>query len=295
MKKILTLAFLLIAGSATAQDLLVLRNGDVESVKVLEVSDTEIKYKKWDNSDGPSFVTSIDNVFSIKYENGTQQSFNTHAQGKATSYSYRRKPNKGFSVHLGAAFPTGYFADEDNFPQGGAGTGFALGLKKTWALPQNGLGLFLGVDFIYNGANSELKDIFDEADESKIPHNINIPVLIGLNYNCDLDSDLSLWFEAGIGPNFRMISKAEMSIYDYSYNSTIKESYKMSTSVALQLGCGFMIKDKVSLGLHYYSLGKAKLEYEYEEEEYSYNSVTYKGSYTGEPVNVFMIRLGYNF
>jgi hypothetical protein len=295
MKKLFTFALLFMAGGAAAQDMMALRNGNIETVKILEVGDNEIKYKKWENQEGPTFSTATANVLSVKFENGTNQKFDT----ATPAAGYTQKSNEGFSFHLGAALPTGDFADEKYAPQGGAGTGFALGMKNTWAVNASGLGIFLSADFIYNGVNSEVKDIFDEIEEEgsevTIPHSINIPVLFGFNYLYRADPKLGLWCEAGVGPNFRMISDESMVYTEYGYHFSSEETYKMSTSVALQAGTGLMLNDKFSMGLHYYSLGKAKLRYEYTEKETGYDDYTEKGSYKARPVNVFMVRLGYKF
>jgi hypothetical protein len=44
--------------------------------KVIEVSKTEIKYKKFDNLNGPIFIIDIADVSEITYENGSKDEFN---------------------------------------------------------------------------------------------------------------------------------------------------------------------------------------------------------------------------
>ena len=61
--------------SLHAQDILVRKGGEVENVKVLEVSPTEVRYKKSDNPDGPVFVEKRLNLYSVKYQNGEVQTF----------------------------------------------------------------------------------------------------------------------------------------------------------------------------------------------------------------------------
>jgi hypothetical protein len=58
-----------------AQDKLTLNNGDEVNAKVIEITDSEIKYKKSDNLTGPTRVINKSDVFSIKYENGTKDFF----------------------------------------------------------------------------------------------------------------------------------------------------------------------------------------------------------------------------
>ena len=57
------------------QDILVLKNGDEIKVKVSEVLPDLIKYKKWDNQDGPLYSEPKGNIFMIKYQNGSKDVF----------------------------------------------------------------------------------------------------------------------------------------------------------------------------------------------------------------------------
>jgi len=53
-----------------AQDLIILRDGNIIEVKVMEISPTEIRYKRFDNLEGPTIVLPTLNVLSIRYERG---------------------------------------------------------------------------------------------------------------------------------------------------------------------------------------------------------------------------------
>lgn len=61
--------------SATAQDQIIFRNGNIIDARVLEISPTEIKYRRIDNLDGPVIVISVSDVLTIRYENGTTHIF----------------------------------------------------------------------------------------------------------------------------------------------------------------------------------------------------------------------------
>lgn len=63
--------------NVSAQDLIVLNNDDVEElqVKVIEVSESAVKYKKWSYQDGPIFTLSTNKILYIKYQNGEKQRF----------------------------------------------------------------------------------------------------------------------------------------------------------------------------------------------------------------------------
>lgn len=75
MKKLLTLLFVSICINVSAQDLITLKNGSDIKSKVLEINLTEIKYKKFDNLNGPIFSISKEDVLIIRYENGTKDIF----------------------------------------------------------------------------------------------------------------------------------------------------------------------------------------------------------------------------
>ncbi|OUJ75927.1 hypothetical protein [Hymenobacter crusticola] len=59
--------------SAQAQDLLTKTNGEELLVKVLEITPTEVSYKRADNLDGPLIKVRRNDVFMIRYANGTKE------------------------------------------------------------------------------------------------------------------------------------------------------------------------------------------------------------------------------
>jgi hypothetical protein len=74
MKKLLfLLAF--VALKVSAQDILTFKNGDVQYVKIIEVSPTEVRYKMFNNLEGPFFIERRSNLHSVKYQNGEIQKF----------------------------------------------------------------------------------------------------------------------------------------------------------------------------------------------------------------------------
>jgi len=76
MKKLLLL--LLFPLMMLSQDNVILQSGEELSVKITEVSDAYIKYKKLDFIDGPNFTINTIDVFMIKYSNGDKQVFNNN-------------------------------------------------------------------------------------------------------------------------------------------------------------------------------------------------------------------------
>lgn len=100
--------------SMNAQDILVCKGGEIENVKVLEVSSEEIKFKKSNNIDGPIFVEKRSGIYSIKYQNGEVQTFE-ESNEQNDIYHYYSKYGKEKK-----------FTHEVNFF---AGTGWGLGYQ----------------------------------------------------------------------------------------------------------------------------------------------------------------------
>lgn len=74
MKKItLFLLLVSIASIASAQDILVKNDKTELKVKVLEITETTISYKKFELLDGPTYAIAKAEVFMIIYQNGTKE------------------------------------------------------------------------------------------------------------------------------------------------------------------------------------------------------------------------------
>lgn len=82
-----------------SQDVIILKNGDEIQSKVMEVSTDIVKYKKWNNQDGPIYSSNKTDVFMIKYQNGTKDVFN------ATQTQINLRPNDNSSKIIEIANP----------------------------------------------------------------------------------------------------------------------------------------------------------------------------------------------
>lgn len=84
MKELLSAAVFTLATmlSANAQDKLVLRNGTEFEVKIPEITSTEVRYKMWNNQNGPLRTISNSDIFVIQYENGMKEFFSEKVKNK---------------------------------------------------------------------------------------------------------------------------------------------------------------------------------------------------------------------
>ena len=126
MKKLLFVAALAVSSlSANAQDILVRKGGDVENVKVLEVTPTEVKYKKASNPNGPTFSERRSDLISVKYENGETQKFNeraittTSSSSSSSSSIFNPKSN-----YIGLSSQKKFTHEIDLYLQDGWGVGY---------------------------------------------------------------------------------------------------------------------------------------------------------------------------
>jgi len=78
MKRIIyfILTFGLFTTSIYSQDVITKKTGDDIISKISEITQTEIKYKKFDNLEGPTFSILKSEVLMVRYENGTKDIFN---------------------------------------------------------------------------------------------------------------------------------------------------------------------------------------------------------------------------
>ena len=74
-----TLFLLCLTGMTSAQDVIVRKDQSTIMSKVLEITSTEIKYKKWNNQDGPTYSINRSEVVSINYQNGEMETVSNHS------------------------------------------------------------------------------------------------------------------------------------------------------------------------------------------------------------------------
>lgn len=103
-KQVFFIILILFSITAKAQDTVVLRNGNILSVKVTEVSKAQIKYLLWDNQEGPVYVQEVSDIYMIKYHNGTkkiyeQSQVSSLSDTKSTTY-YGRMERRGETLLL---------------------------------------------------------------------------------------------------------------------------------------------------------------------------------------------------
>lgn len=226
-----------------------------------------------------------------------------------------------FYLNLGGSIPVGDFAegDEHGFglvtksTKGGAGIGFTAGMKLKFNTGVKGLGVILTLDGIYNGHNSDVKEYFEDIEEEwledddwdvtmKTPKYLNVPLMVGVNYTYNFNEKIGIYGEAGLGANFRYITKYELKEEEdyygdtYEYSEVIK--YDPAFTFAYQLGAGIEIINRITVGVSFYGLGNGKVKGKSEwEEVYDYESYSDSERFNLKSVapNMVMLRIGFKF
>ncbi|MBS1919321.1 MAG: hypothetical protein JST17_03605 [Bacteroidetes bacterium] len=133
--KFLFLAALLATGFlAFSQDKIYRKNGKVVEAKVIEIDPDEIKYKEFNNPDGPVYVLETDRINKIVYANGKTERFELNFKDPE---KYIGQRNRAIKIDfLGPLFGYSQFSYEKSL---GVGKSYELslgiiGAGKSWHL-----------------------------------------------------------------------------------------------------------------------------------------------------------------
>ncbi len=87
MKHWLFLMLFCCAVCASAQDVIVKKDGSTVVCRVLEVKSSEVVYKLWTERNGSSYIMDLSLVSSINYESGKKESFSEIMENKYSPYN----------------------------------------------------------------------------------------------------------------------------------------------------------------------------------------------------------------
>lgn len=243
------------------------------------------------------------------------------AMAQTTEPSSVNNKKVELSVHLGGGIPLGFWMEEeppviaepakasspmDGVFYGTADLGIDLGIKAKYNIPQiKGLGIMATADVFFNTSNNYKLTDTEEGHNYvtiyKYQNYFNIPLMLGLNYNHAIGSNLSIWGEAAIGANLRIITNYEWGFGpdDTHIGRYYSWIYENTETLAFQAGAGMTIKDKVSLGLHYYHLGSKDVMGVFTAEYPSnpgYSPSVYPPENYGKlDASMLVVRVGYHF
>ena len=179
-------------------------------------------------------------------------------------------------LNLGLNIPQGEFGSQASIcalfnpvsTQGGAGLGANVGIKSIFNTKVKGLGIMLTLDGMYNGLQKEIKshnqmgipELAGLDVKTKNPSYINVPLMLGLNYELSLTNAIGLYVEGGVGANGRFILPYKKSTQAELFpgvttNISYENHYTPKVAFAFQFGGGIMINKSLAIGVNYYNLG----------------------------------------
>lgn len=88
-------------------DIITLTDGTSIKIKIIEISENELKYKRCDNLDGPLFIVPLWKVAYIKYQNGTEEKIDKNK--KETAVQNKKMPNEAVSGFILSLIALGVF------------------------------------------------------------------------------------------------------------------------------------------------------------------------------------------
>jgi hypothetical protein len=242
-KLILFVGALLVSLSVFSQDIssdvIILKNGSEIVAKILEVTQSEIRYKDWSNLDGPIYTINKSDVFLLKYKNGKKDIVtSSEIVGSKKSETMRIS-----SFNLGRC-------GIQNSSESGY-SGFCVGVSNQWGIKYNKTFICSGVE-LYNYVTSVNNlGLYYGSYLSGIKyttHAINLGMPISVSYT---DFGRSNFYCMGtISPSVMVFTSTSTS-----YNSRVAdkqdEFFPGNFSTRLSLSMGYsakMSKNLVQIG-----------------------------------------------
>ena len=139
-KIIVILAALLICRVGFSQDTITKKNGEDVMVKVLEVDNTNVKYKLSSEPNGPTYTMRKSEILLIRYESGRNEVFNASSY-EPFSYGVDREPIADLKPGMKYKELKKIYTHEDWYPEVGDRYNPALMGVCSWIIP--GLGQIL--------------------------------------------------------------------------------------------------------------------------------------------------------
>lgn len=141
--------------------------------------------------------------------------------------------------------------------------GVNVGMKAKYNIPEvKGLGIMATADMFFNTTFGfkikEDNSTYGVIDEELYSVCINIPIMFGANYDYAINDKISIWGEAAVGANLRIITTSGTTkrVEDVdNMELSFKQNYDNCFTLGFQTGVGVKLNKKYSIGLHYYNLG----------------------------------------
>ncbi len=131
MKKLIWIfIFIGFINNFIAQDKIMFIDGTEILSKVIEINNIEIKYKLFDNQNGPTIVTLKKNIFIIKYENGAKDVFSENLNiDSPKNIQKETTQNTNYCVKKGFKISDAFYGVTFNH--------YGISKNRNWPIPNN--------------------------------------------------------------------------------------------------------------------------------------------------------------
>jgi len=245
MKKlILLLTVISIFAKLNAQDIIIKKTGDEVKVKITEVGLDNVKYKKYDNIDGPIYTIPKYEIFMIKYENGSKDVFKDIKKEVASPEVEKNKKDylrKG--LHLGFHITPGAGAIlMDNYKFGfGINSGVDLSIYFN-----DYVGIKTGISYLNLPIKYDGYGYYGYDEVTGSIASLGIPIKFLLTTG----KTVGFYLESGLNVYFPISSKVEDSYYYYNDNH---ESVVLAAETVLGLNIKASKIMSLNFGLSFHS------------------------------------------
>ena len=259
----LTCCLLLSVTALLSQDIITLKTNEEIKAKVLEINDEEIKYKRFENLDGPLYTLRISKVLKVRYENGFEEVFQIQETPKEASNELDSQieplPFTPFQIELdaGLGLPLGDFALSAGDDAGYARLGYYANVSGTMPIART-WGVNLMASLHSNSLNRGdfqnsffLGQVLDSKFSSVSGAYTSISLMPGVCYESNLER-LRVRFGLNLGLNTLKSPEFNYSFVTPGTNVTTRYEFRPKSS----LGFSSMVSAKFL-----YPLGSGHLSF----------------------------------
>jgi hypothetical protein len=202
----------LCATALLSQDIITLKTNEEIKAKVLEINDEEIKYKRFENLEGPQYTLKLSKVLKVRYENGFEEVFQVQEAPKVLSNEPYREidplPFMPVQIELdaGIGLPLGDFALSAGDNAGYARLGYYANISGTMPIARN-FGVNLMASLHSNSLNRGdfqnsffLGQVLDSKFSSVSGAYTSISLMPGISFQSNLER-LRVRFGVNLGLN----------------------------------------------------------------------------------------------
>ncbi|MCF0211955.1 MAG: hypothetical protein HUK17_03555 [Bacteroidales bacterium] len=149
---------------------------------------------------------------------------------------------------------------------------------------------FVSADFLWNRINGDMREANTLANR-KSPNYFNVPAFLGIAYYYELNEIFTPFAEFALGYDFLFITP-EGNKDDVYYR------YRLQNSLAWQVGLGCYFGTHVSVGVHYYGLGKHYVTYNTDKSNFAPTDLIASSDFNqAQPLSAgsLLLRIGFHF